>query len=288
MVGGGKVLDVQPADAPGGQDHRSGLHRHQLARLQVKENRLGASSLFIQEKVHRRRELQTGDAAVYKLVPEDPHQLHPGQILAGKHPLAGVPPAMVQFEDASVLVVEHHPQAHQPAGHLRPVHDQGFHQIGHIGVMPAADSVQVVQVWAVPGVYRRAHPPLGHDRVGVSHPQLGGQEHLHPAFPGGESGGRPGPAAADDQDIGSVIGPFQAQLVRIADAVCFHHPGKLHRHLFPPVRSQIQGTHPLGAIVGVICGDQPHPLTVAQARNILGATERAGRLQLLQRRLKMA
>ena len=186
VVGGGKFLVVEPPAATGGDDGRLGPDDAVLACLQVEEHGARCLSLVVHDQFDGRGKLDDGDVLRVgaDLVAQGAHDLGPGIVAGGVHPLAAGAAAVDGDQRPVRLFVEHAAQALQPGDDLRRIAHQRLDQVGVVGKVTAAHHVQVVDDRAVVGLVGGLDAALGHHGVGVAVAQLGDHQHLGALLPG--------------------------------------------------------------------------------------------------------
>jgi len=139
----------------------------------------------------------------------------------------------------------------QPFDGTRSLRDKCFRQLRHILEVSAAHHVQVVKVRRIlTHLGGRLNTTLGHHRVGVTVPELGGNDHLGPRLLGQQSSSGSRSPAPDHQYVCLVFNLGEINFLGIDPALGFHqvHPlmgdtvalARANLNLAPPLFLEIR------------------------------------------------
>ena len=180
MVGGGEVLIVKPSRTAGGDDNRLRPCHLVLACLHVLEHGSRHLALVVFDQLHGRCEIHHRNLPVPDLVPQHPHDLRPGVILAGVHPLPGGAAAVGGDHPAVLILVKHDAQIVQPLDSVRRLHHQAAQKLRPGREMSASEGVQVMALGGVVLLICRLDAAFRHHGVGVADPELCHHHHIGP------------------------------------------------------------------------------------------------------------
>ena len=122
-----------------------------------------------------------------------------------------------------LIFIPDHAQFFQPFDHIRAVFGKGSDQVGFVVEMPAAHGIQVVAGGGVLRFDSSLHSALGHHGVGIPHTEFGGDDGFGAVLHGNDGGRTSGAAAADDQNIGFIIGIAEVKQFRFDAGVALQH-----------------------------------------------------------------
>ncbi len=240
MVGGRESLVMHAARAAGRQNHAFRADDEELQCLHVEQNRAGCISLVILQNLDRGRELKNRDAAVQHFVPQGPHDLGAGVVLAGVHSLPGRAAAVRRDHVAVLVLVELAAEFVQPEDVLRRLGDELRDELLLRHEMAAAVSVEEMLLRRIVRLVGRLNAALRHHGVRVTGAELRRDQDLRPRLVGLDGRRAAGSASADDEHV-RVISRFrEVHLAGVYARVSFQHRSQLVRRLLALVRPHLQ------------------------------------------------
>ena len=120
---------------------------------------------------------------------------------------------------AFFIFIKHHAEVVQPLDGQRPVVDQPLQQFRFVGIMAAAQSVEIMNSRRVIFLIRCLNAAFCHHRIGLAQFELRHQEHFCTSFICFDCCGSASAAAADDQDVHIIIDAFKIYFIALDTAV---------------------------------------------------------------------
>ncbi len=145
-------------------------------------------------------------------------------------------------------LVPHDAEVFEFAHHFGGVLRQNPHQRRVVVEMAAAHGVEIMARRRIGARHGGLHAAFGHHGVGVAHAQLGGDERFHALARGGDGSPAARAAAADDEQVGLIVGLDQKRVrqLRAKHGVRFEDRGHFGGQLLAPVRADADSA--LGAL----------------------------------------
>ena len=196
---------MHPSCASGGNDHGLGPCHQIIAGLQVLKNRSCHLAFLILDQFHCSGKFHHRNLPVQHFIPQGPHDLRSGVVLAGMHPLSGSSAAMGGDHPSIFIFIKHYAQFIEPLDGVRRFHDQPLQKFRPCGKMSASKSVQIMLDRRIIFLVRRLDAALCHHGVGVADPKLGDDHHIRSGFICLNGCGSACAAAADHQYVHVII-----------------------------------------------------------------------------------
>ena len=182
---------------------------------------------------------------------------------------------------AVLVLVELHAQVVQPLDGFGSLGDQTVKQFGLCSKMAAAESVQIVDSGRIVGLVGCLDAALCHHGVGVAQAELSDDHNLGTGIVSLDGCGSTGSAAADDEDIGVIIGVLQINFIGVHPGLGLQEGGKLGRNLLALVGADLQDRKFVLFIVGVVGLQEVVLFLSGHPAGLKGRIFRTGSLHLL-------
>ncbi|MPM80213.1 hypothetical protein SDC9_127260 [bioreactor metagenome] len=120
---------------------------------------------------------------------------------------------------AFFIFIKHHAEVVQPLDGQWSVVDQTLQKLRFVGIMAAAQSVEIMNSWGVVFLISGLNPAFCHHRIGLAQFELRHQKYFCAGFIRFNRCGSACAAAADDQDVHIIIDALKVYFIALDAAV---------------------------------------------------------------------